>query len=78
MTMTIEGILKREDLGPGVWTITADDGRKFGVTGKVPEGLDGKRVKLDGKVAQGFGFGIGMTTGPEGPGVIEIASIVRA
>jgi hypothetical protein len=69
--MNIEGVLTKLDLGPGVWVVRDDRGVEFTIDGNVPEGLDGKRVKVEGKAADVMGIGmVGVT--------ISTTSIVRA
>jgi hypothetical protein len=78
--MTIEGKLERLDLGPGVWVITTDAGKRFTLDASVaslsvPEGLNGKRVKVAGDVLDGVG--IGMVGDGSGGDTLSIVSIVR-
>lgn len=69
--MNVEGKLVREDLGTGVWIVETDDGRRYMLDGDVPEGLAGKRVKVDG--ARSGVMGIGMAGD-----VLTVRKVVRA
>ncbi len=70
--MTFTGKLKKEDLGSGVWVLETDSGERLMLDGTVPEGLEGKRVSVDGSKADAMG--IGMTGG----GVVSVKAIKRA
>lgn len=70
--MQVEGKLERKDLGTGVWVVTTDDGRRFMLDGTVPEGLVGKRVRLDGDPVESMGLGM------VGDAVISVTKVVRA
>lgn len=60
--MKIEGRVEKDDLGPGGWTLVADDGRRFAL--QAPAGLaDGQRVVVEGDV-QLDAVGLGMTGDP--------------
>ncbi|MCP4803964.1 MAG: hypothetical protein GY913_08975 [Proteobacteria bacterium] len=55
--MTLVGTLKREFFGGPVWVLTADDGASYQLKGKVPDDLEGRRVRVSAsKAEQGFGF----------------------
>ncbi len=70
--MTLEGKLERRDLGTGVWVVATDDGRRFMLDGSVPEGLVGKRVRVDGDEVESMGLGM------VGDAVIAVRKVVRA
>ncbi len=55
------GTLKRVDLGPGAWVLDTPDGQRYQLAGDIPAELAGKRVKVEGKVENGFSFAM---TGP--------------
>ena len=52
------GTLIREDLGSGVWVLQTDDGQTITLSGNIPAKLAGKRVKIEGKPSNSFGFGM--------------------
>lgn len=70
--MTLEGRLKFEDLGTGVWVVETDDGRRYMLDGDVPQGLSGKRVRVDGDAADAMGIGMA------GDAVISVKKVARA
>lgn len=70
--MTVEGKLERKDLGTGVWVVGTDDGRTFMLDGAVPEGLVGKRVRVDGDAVEAMGIGM------VGDAIIAVRTVVRA
>lgn len=55
-TRTLTGTLRRVDLGPGAWTLDADDGETWHLVGIIPETLDGRRVQVTGRQADLFSF----------------------
>jgi hypothetical protein len=62
--MKVEGHVEKDDLGPGGWTLVADDGRRFALQATDAARLvDGQRVVVEGKVQQDA-VGIGMTGDP--------------
>jgi|APSaa5957512535_1039671.scaffolds.fasta_scaffold289900_1 hypothetical protein len=65
MSKTVQGKVVRENLGPGVFLLEADDGQRYALKGG-DDGLlkDGLRVAIDGVVDGGGGVGIGMTGNP--------------
>lgn len=55
--MTVTGTLKREFFGGPVWVLQSDEGASYQLKGKVPDKLEGLRVRVDAEPAeQGFGF----------------------
>lgn len=71
--MSWTGRLTREDIGPGVWVLETDKGERMQLAGDIPEGLDGKRVQVEGR-SESEAMGIGMIGG----GIIEVQQIKRA
>lgn len=68
------GTARFHDLGPGAWTLEADDGTTRPMFGDVPRELDGRAVVVRG-TAKGSSFGFG----PSGSGgAIEVASVKSA
>lgn len=67
---TYEGMLKSEDLGPGVWVLETSSGERIALVGEVPSSLAGRRVRVTGNAMEG-GMGIGMTGGP----MVEVSRI---
>jgi hypothetical protein len=70
--MQVEGKLERQDIGTGVWVVSTDDGRRFMLDGAVPEGLAGKRVRVDGDEVAAMGIGM------VGDTVVAVRKVVRA
>jgi len=58
--MIIEGILKRKDIGPGVWVLESKD-QTWTLKGSVPKHQENQRMRLEGEPEQSFGFAM---TGP--------------
>ncbi|MBA2321035.1 MAG: hypothetical protein H0V89_07760 [Deltaproteobacteria bacterium] len=65
---SFEGVLRRVDLGAGAWVLEGSDGRWL-LSGAVPAALEGRRVRVTGRVTEGFGFA--MTGDP----TVEVGSI---
>ena len=55
---TWTGRLVREDLGAGVWMLEADDGHRYQLAGAVPEEFAGRQVRVTGRKAGLFSFGM--------------------
>jgi len=53
------GTVKRSDLAGGLWTLEAEDGETYQLTGEAAGLCDGQRVEVSGKVARDQ-MGIGM------------------
>jgi hypothetical protein len=70
--MTVSGKLVKDDFGTGVWVLETDSGERLMLDGAVPEGLEGKRVSVDGSKSNAMGMGM------SGGGVISVRSIKRA
>lgn len=64
----LRGRLVRADIGTGAWVLDGDDGTRWQLQGDIPRRLSGKRVVVDGKRADTFGFAM---TGP----VLEVRRI---
>ncbi|HEY4238414.1 MAG TPA: DUF5818 domain-containing protein [Kofleriaceae bacterium] len=57
--MKLKGTIRRSDLEGGLWTLEADDGKTYQLTGSTTDAKDGARVEVDGKVDKGaMGFGM--------------------
>lgn len=56
--MTLNGTLKRLDLGTGVWVLETGDGERVALVGDVPAALDGRRVEVRGRSVEAMGFGM--------------------
>lgn len=56
--MTLNGTLKRLDLGTGVWVLERADGGRVALVGDVPARLDGRRVEVTGRSVEAMGFGM--------------------
>jgi hypothetical protein len=52
----VKGKIVKADLGGGAWILEADDGKRYQLAGKVPKDLAGRRVDVDGKEVEAFGF----------------------
>lgn len=50
-----EGVLRRLELESGVWVLDVP-GARFALAGAVPPGLEGQRVRVTGRLSEGFGF----------------------
>jgi hypothetical protein len=69
--VTLTGRVEKQDLGPGVYTLVTDDGRRFALKTDDPRALrEGQKVQIEGHVAES-GVGIGMT----GDFVIEVEKV---
>ena len=64
---TWKGKLSRGDIGPGIWILDTGD-RRYQLTGRIPQDLRGKQVRVRGTETSTFGFGM---AGP----TIEVQSI---
>jgi len=58
--MRWQGRLEHVDLEGGLWQIRAKEGT-FTLRGRVPPGLAGRDVEVEGELDEGFGFSM---TGP--------------
>lgn len=67
---TFEGMLKSEDLGPGVWVLVTAAGDRITLVGEVPASLSGRKVRVTGNAVEG-GMGIGMAGGP----MVEVSRV---
>ncbi len=56
---TWRGSLRRLDIGPGFWTLRCEDGRKYRLSGSIPDSLEGRRVVVEGR-RSALGFDIAM------------------
>lgn len=69
--MTLTGTVEKQDLGPGVYVLVTDDGRRFALKTDDEDALrEGQKVQVEGHVAES-GVGIGMT----GDFVIEVERV---
>ncbi len=70
--MTLTGTLRRQFFGGEVWVLEPDDGPAVQLEGRIPAGLEGQRVKVEGgPAADDMGFGL---MGP----VIRVRRIAKA
>ena len=49
--MTVRGRLERRDLEGGTWVLVTDK-QQYTLIGRVPAGLNGQTVEVDGEVSQ--------------------------
>ncbi|CAN5733910.1 hypothetical protein BH11MYX2_BH11MYX2_13820 [soil metagenome] len=55
--MKLKGTIRRSDLEGGVWTLEADDGETYQLTGETGDAKDGMKAEVEGKVDKGsMGF----------------------
>jgi hypothetical protein len=52
----VKGKLVKADVGSGAWVLEADDGKHYQLAGSVPSDLAGRRVEVQGKEVESFGF----------------------
>jgi hypothetical protein len=52
---TFEGTLRRVDLGAGAWRLEGERGQWL-LDGDVPSALEGRRVRVTGRLTSAFGF----------------------
>ncbi len=69
--MIVQGVLRRDDLGPGAWVLVADDGKEWMLDGEVSPELSGAKVRAEGTPADSFGFAM------NGGGVLSLSTIRR-
>lgn len=50
--MSVVGTLTREFFGGPIWVLRSDDGASYQLNGKVPDELEGRRVKVKAKKAR--------------------------
>lgn len=53
------GTLRRSDFGAGGWVLEVPGGERYALDGLIPADLDGRRVEVQGRVVEAFGFGGG-------------------
>ena len=70
--MKLSGKLSRTFLGGPVWVLKSDDGKQYQLQGKIPGGLDGKSVIVQGQLSDSQ-FGISMVGD-----IVEVKSICLA
>ena len=68
------GTLVFNDIGAGSWTLRTDAGDVYALSGEVPKALAGRRVKVEGEIQDGGGFGFAMQGNP----VIWVTRVVAA
>ena len=54
--MAWSGVLRREDIGPGIWRLHLDRGAPLVLRGAIPAELAGRRVVVEGEREEGFGL----------------------
>ena len=55
--MKLKGTIRRTDLEGGHWTLEADDGETYQLTGETAGAKDGMKAEVEGKVDKGaMGF----------------------
>jgi len=57
--MKLKGTIRRSDMAGGLWTLQADGGDQYQLTGKLDGIADGMRAEIEGKVDK-QAMGIGM------------------
>ena len=70
--MKLTGTLTREFFGGEIWVLRTDDGGQFQLVGKVPQGMEGARVRVKARPSDN-NFGVSMV----GP-IVDLVSIKPA
>jgi hypothetical protein len=68
MSITVTGTIQRSDMGPGTWTLVAEDGKTYEIHKGADKALlkSGQKVKVKGQVREDI-----MTAAMVGP-VLEV------
>lgn len=61
--LTVTGRVVRQDLGPGVWVLEGQDGRRWALQGGDPRSHEGRVVTVTGRVKDDA-VGVGMVGAP--------------